>query len=127
MKLQLVATGEVFDVPRGLSSALLLLGKGEIIEQPGPAPRVISPKSHWSIVENLTAHGTPYVIHVRCENCKNVGSSSGLTAHRTFRYRHCAVIESVPADIAQRYARMIALSQESKERPRRAPGTVPVI
>jgi hypothetical protein len=43
------------------------------------------------------------------------------------RYQHCGVVESVPTDLAARYAKLVARSQESQERPRRAPGTVPVI
>jgi hypothetical protein len=126
MKLELIATGEVFDVPRGLASALLVIGDGKIREPLPPAPRVLNPKSHFSIAENLNSEGVPFTIHAKCDNCKNVASCSGPTAHKTMRYQHCGTVETVPAEIAQRYARLVARSEESREqeRPRRAPGSV---
>jgi hypothetical protein len=127
MKLELIATGELFDVPRGLASALRLIGRGEIREPLPPTPRVLNPKSHFSIVENLNSEGVPFTIYAKCDNCKNVASSCGKTSHLTMRYRHCGVVETVPAEIAQRYSRLIAHSQASQERPRRAPGTVSVL
>jgi hypothetical protein len=126
MKLQLRNSTETFDVPRNLGVALLVIGKGDIIEPLPQAPRVLNPKSHFSIAENLNSEGAPFTIHAKCDNCKNVASCSGPTAHRTMRYQHCGTVETVPAEIAQRYARLVARSEESREqeRPRRAPGSV---
>ena len=129
MKLELIVTGEQFDVPRGLGSALLVIADGKLREPLPPAPRALAlnPKSHFSITENLNSEGAAYTIHAKCDNCKNSASCTGLTAHKTFRYHHCGVVETVPTELGARYARMIARSQESQERPRRAPGSVQVI
>jgi hypothetical protein len=109
-------------------AAIFLAIPNTPIELPPPdAARVVKPSSHWAIVENLTAHGAPYAIHAHCDNCKNVSSSSGPTSDKTMVYVHCGVRENPPKELAQQYARMIARSQESQERPRRAPGTVSVI
>jgi len=127
MKLQLRNSTETFDVPRNLGVALLVIGKGDIVEPPPPAPRELNPQSHWSIVENLNPAGVPYTIYAKCDNCKNVASCSGPTAQKTMRYQHCGTVETVPTELAARYSRLIAQSQASQERPRRAPGTVSVI
>jgi hypothetical protein len=128
MKLALRSNpAEVFDAPRGIALALLQIPNSPVVQPLPPAPRVLKPQSHWSIVESLNQTSTPFAIHVHCDSCKNVGSGSGPTIFKTMRYCHCGIVETVPAEIAARYARLIAQSQASQERPRRVPGIVTVI
>lgn len=123
MKLQLRSSSETFDVPRNLGIALIVIGNGQIIEPPPPAPRVLSPNSKWTISELLD--GTP-LLAVTCLNCKRSATGYGPTVGRTLKFTHCGVTEYPPAEIDKAYS--AAYRRAHGERPaHRAPGTVSVI
>jgi hypothetical protein len=128
MRLELVATHETFDVPRGLASALILLGKGQIRE---PLPEAQRPaKAIWSITASA-ADGLP-VLHCHCQNqsCRAHLNAWGPNAPRQ-KFRHTggcgAGAEDCPKAIAEEYFAAYRRTTDETPAPRRRPGQIPVL
>lgn len=58
-----------------------------------------------------------------CSSCGNKGIMTGPTVHKTGKFLHCGVVDTVPKDVQQKYAELRKAWGESKPASKRATDT----
>jgi hypothetical protein len=110
-----------FDKPRPEAQAMIAAGIARAYVPPEPVkkPRV----TNWQL-KRFDFDGAPY-IRVSCTGCGNTANISGPTAHRTQKFIHCGIAESVPEFIQADYE--VAKPKTRQERDKSVPLQVPMV
>ena len=110
----------VFDLDANVARALI--ASGTHVEYK-PVEPVRVPNTTWATGWIPAQLGIPRepVITATCTTCSGAQRMTGPTAHKTQKFLHCGVTESVPRHIAAQYAGMRqAMANEQEARAKKA-------
>ena len=118
MKIKLV-TGSEFHVEATLGAILCELG---LATQPTVDPvRIGPPQTSWSV--GRSDQTGELWITAKCATCRLSTDFAGPTAHKSQRFSHCRVNESVPLEIAEQYEKLLRKKAPAVE-PRRGSAAI---
>jgi hypothetical protein len=101
MKIYYAGTPEVpFNKPRAEAEAMIAAGIAFAYVEPAPVRR---PDAQFA-VQLWKKYGNEPYIAASCSGCGTKNQFSGPTAYKTCVFRHCGITDSIPEDVAAKYA-----------------------